>query len=287
MSNYLYVFTTPEWEDMIWEQDERFKRLGIGKLKIGYTSGRITKRVQECLAQGTPHPEKAKILWSALLPSGTTDKDIHGILRSMRCRQNGKTEWFNCCLDEVKHAYLLLTSGRYMNKREYTLKALERFKIQNEQNYHNKARELQVYQLNSQLGVINDDNSIQGIIEGLSRLYALADKRASVSDFSKTDLELLKILTFITSWDKYKDVKDRLKTKIICYLKRKGVNSGSIGDIKFSLQQGTMYLLNKYSSVIFETLPDLKELSKYNYEYIRLNGDGVNVIERCLQVHYS
>lgn len=85
-----------------------------GMLKVGYTTRTVEERMHEhypTLWPGTAEPYKVELVDSAMYCDGGSflDHDVHRVLekkgfKAIKDREDKKTEWFKCSIDDIQSA---------------------------------------------------------------------------------------------------------------------------------------------------------------------------------------
>jgi hypothetical protein len=126
----VYVYTEPQFAAKPWTGD----RQGSGLLKIGYTStGDSEKRIRQQFRTAKPGETPFSILYDteALTDAGVEFMD-HGVhnwlvrdgVRRIFTDEGGRTEWFECTVDEVKHAIAEIKAGRSFERQRHETYAM-------------------------------------------------------------------------------------------------------------------------------------------------------------------
>lgn len=121
----VYAYTEPQFANRAWTGD----RQGSGLLKIGYTAtGDSEKRVWEQFPTAKPGGTPFSILLDveAVTASGEAfmDHDVHHWLardgvRRIYTDDGGRSEWFECTVEEVEHAIAEIKAGRSFERQRY------------------------------------------------------------------------------------------------------------------------------------------------------------------------
>jgi len=115
-----------------------------GYLKIGYTTVNVQKRVADQYPTARPGQLPYKIVFEeqALYDDGTafTDHDIHHYLRKQGFKNPGKTEWFQCTVDDVKASVIAIrnhTSNVEARTQTFTMRPEQEAAVERTMSYFN------------------------------------------------------------------------------------------------------------------------------------------------------